>query len=213
MEIKSNEEKLAELRDLENKEAKLFDTRAYNAVKKTKSEIVKQLLRQDLQANDEQGLIELLVDNPISIDIEKEEENNLTFGEKIADRFSELAGSWGFILIFGTIIVLWIIINTVIMADKPYDAYPFILLNLILSCVAALQAPIIMMSQNRQGKKDSLRNHNDYRIDLKSELMLEDLHHKIEIIIKNQNRINRYIDAEELKKSKIEKGVNENDKQ
>ena len=213
MEIKSNEEKLAELRDLENKEAKLFDTRAYNAVKKTKSEIVKQLLRQDLQANDEQGLIELLVDNPISIDIEKEEENNLTFGEKIADRFSELAGSWGFILIFGTIIVLWIIINTVIMADKPYDAYPFILLNLILSCVAALQAPIIMMSQNRQGKKDSLRNHNDYRIDLKSELMLEDLHHKIEIIIKNQNRINRYIDAEELKKSKIEKGVNENAKQ
>ena len=191
----------------------MFDTRAYNAVKKTKSEIVKQLLRQDLQANDEQGLIELLVDNPISIDIEKEEENNLTFGEKIADRFSELAGSWGFILIFGAIIVLWIIINTVIMADKPYDAYPFILLNLILSCVAALQAPIIMMSQNRQGKKDSLRNHNDYRIDLKSELMLEDLHHKIEIIIKNQNRINRYIDAEELKKSKIEKGVNENDKQ
>lgn len=190
-------------------EAKNTDTKNNNLSKKTKAEIVKALLQQDLQENDEQELIELLVDSPISIDIEKQEECRLTFGEKIADKFAVFAGSWKFIIGFSTALIIWILINTIIMRTDAYDPYPFILLNLILSCVAALQAPIIMMSQNRQAKKDSLRNHNDYRIDLKSELMLEDLHHKIQAMIKSQNRIIRYIEAEALKKEDlIDEGPN-----
>ena len=169
--------------------------------KKTKSEIVRALLAQDLKENDEQELLELLIDNPIAIDIEKQQENALTFGEKVADKFSEKAGSWGFIIGFSLFLIIWIILNAILLT-KGFDPYPFILLNLILSSVAALQAPIIMMSQNRQSKKDSLRNHNDYRTDLKSELLLEDLHHKIETLIKTQNRIVRYIENEELNKEK-----------
>lgn len=184
-------------------EVKNNDIKNNNLSKKTKAEIVKALLQQDLQENDEQELIELLVDSPISIDIEKQEEGELTFGEKAADKFAVLAGSWRFIIGFSFLLFIWIIINTVILQKKAYDPFPFILLNLLLSCVAALQAPIIMMSQNRQGKRDSLRNHNDYRIDLKSELMLEDLHHKIQAMIKSQNRIIRYIEAEALKKEDL----------
>ena len=86
------------------------------------------------------------------------------------------------------------IINTFILKDKEIDPYPYILLNLILSCISALQAPIIMMSQNRASKKDSLRNQNDYKIDLKSELLLEDLHHKVEVLINNQNRLLNILD-------------------
>ncbi len=179
-----------------------------NDSKKTKSEIVKALLKQVLQENDEQELMELLFDNPIAIDVEKQQEMELTFGERVADKFSALAGSWSFISVFSLILIIWIIINTTVLGSSAFDGYPFILLNLILSCVAALQAPIIMMSQNRQSKKDSLRNHNDYRIDLKSELLLEDLHHKIENIVKTQNRILRYIENEELKKE-----VNKDEKQ
>ena len=85
-------------------------------------------------------------------------------------------------------------INTFILKGKEIDPYPYILLNLILSCISALQAPIIMMSQNRASKKDSLRNQNDYKIDLKSELILEDLHHKVEILINNQNRLLNILD-------------------
>ena len=86
------------------------------------------------------------------------------------------------------------LINTIILKENKIDPYPYILLNLILSCISALQAPIIMMSQNRASKKDSLRNQNDYKIDLKSELLLEDLHHKVEILINNQNRLLNILD-------------------
>lgn len=165
--------------------------------KKTKSEIVRALLAQDLKENDEQELLELLIDNPIAIDIEKQQENTLTFGEKVADKFSEKTGSWGFIIGFSLFLIIWIILNAILLT-KGFDPYPFILLNLILSSVAALQAPIIMMSQNRQSKKDSMRNHNDYRIDLKSELILEDLHNRMELSIKNQERILRYIQDQQL---------------
>ena len=109
-------------------------------------------------------------------------------GEKLADKLSEVAGSWGFIIGFTLFIVGWIIVNLVIMR-KAMDPYPFILLNLMLSCLASLQAPIIMMSQNRQAKKDSLRNQNDYQVDLKSELILERLHDDIQESIKNERQI------------------------
>ena len=95
---------------------------------------------------------------------------------------------------FSIFLILWIVLNVYIF--KNLDPYPFILLNLVLSCIAALQAPVILMSQNRAAKKDSLRAQNDYRTDLKSELILEELHDKIEKIIANQNKILKYIEQE-----------------
>ena len=137
--------------------------------KKTKKEIVKMLLNSDLGEKDEEELLNLLIDQPISIDVDKLEEAKMTKGDFIADKVSEVAGSWAFIFLFIAFLVGWVVLNTILLKDgNKIDPYPFILLNLLLSCIAALQAPIIMMSQNRQAEKDSLRNQNDYRIDLKS---------------------------------------------
>ncbi len=169
--------------------------------RKTKKEIVKMLLKNnELAEEDEEELLDLLIDQPISIDVDKQEESKMTFGDKVADKVSEIAGSWGFILSFVLFLLFWIILNGYILkGEKQLDEYPFILLNLLLSCLAALQAPVIMMSQNRQAKKDSLRNQNDYRTDLKSELILEELHDKMEKILKNQNKILSYLEDEDEK--------------
>ncbi len=160
-------------------------------IKKSKREIVKKLLNQELQEQEEEEIIELLLNSSITIDVDKEEEQNLKFRDKVADKMSELFGSWKFILGFAFFIIIWISLNTYLLTKygKTMDPYPFILLNLFLSCVAALQAPIIMMSQNRQSKKDSLRNKNDYQIDLKSEFILELLYEHIEKIERTQKRI------------------------
>ncbi len=170
--------------------------------RKTKKEIVKMLLKNnELEEQDEEELLDLLIDQPISIDVDKQEEAKMTFGDRVADRVSEVAGSWGFIMLFVLFLVCWIILNTVILVGQDaIDPYPFILLNLVLSCISALQAPIIMMSQNRQAAKDSLRNQNDYRTDLKSELILESLHDQMDVILRNQKRILRYIEAVEDEK-------------
>ena len=161
----------------------------------TKKEIVKMLLKNnELDAKDEEELLDLLIDQPIAIDVDKQEETKMTISDKIADKVSEVCGSWLFIIVFMGFLIGWVILNTVILiGDKSIDPYPFILLNLVLSCVSALQAPIIMMSQNRQAAKDSLRNQNDYRTDLKSELILESLHDQMDSILRNQKRIFRYI--------------------
>ena len=153
-----------------------------------KKEIVKKLVSQGLSMQEREELIEMLVDNPIAVDIDKQEEKDLTIGDKLADKISEIAGSWTFIILFVLFLVFWIILNTYFLKEI-VDPYPFILLNLLLSCIAAIQAPIIMMSQHREAKKDSLRNQNDYIVDLKSELILEDLHHKLELILKNQSKL------------------------
>ncbi|MBQ3511472.1 MAG: DUF1003 domain-containing protein [Bacilli bacterium] len=172
----------------------------------TKKEIVKMLLKNnELDAQDEEELLDLLIDQPIAIDVDKQEESKMTMSDKIADKVSEVCGSWLFIIVFMAFLLGWVILNTVILiGDKSIDPYPFILLNLVLSCVSALQAPIIMMSQNRQAAKDSLRNQNDYRTDLKSELILESLHDQMDAILRNQKRIFRYIqgldDEDEVKK-------------
>ncbi|HPE14704.1 MAG TPA: DUF1003 domain-containing protein [Bacilli bacterium] len=179
---------------------------------KSKRDIVKQLLRQDLEERDEEELMELLVDNPIAVDIDKQQEEGLKFGEKVADKLSAKAGSWGFILLFSIFIIIWIMTNVILLNNRGMDPYPFILLNLFLSCIAALQAPIIMMSQNRQAKKDSLRGHNDYRVDLKSELILEELYHDVHQMIKNQNRIIAYIEKREEQNAILEKKVNKSQK-
>ena len=170
--------------------------------KKTKKEIVKMLLKNnEIDEQDEEELIDLLIDQPISIDIDKQEEAKMTMGDRIADKVSEIAGSWGFILGFSAFLVFWVVLNTKILTgDSQIDEYPFILLNLLLSCIAALQAPIIMMSQNRQAAKDSLRNQNDYRTDLKSEIIVEELHDKMELILRNQRKIMKYLEEEDEKK-------------
>ncbi len=162
--------------------------------KRTKQEIVKMLLNQNLETENEDELIELLIDKPIAVDIDKQDKQSEKIGDKIADKLTAIAGSWPFIICFSIFLILWIVLNVYIFENL--DPYPFILLNLVLSCIAALQAPVIMMSQNRAAKKDSLRAQNDYRTDLKSELILEELHDKIEKIIANQNKILKYIEQE-----------------
>lgn len=162
--------------------------------KYSKKELVKMLLKNEkLDEQDEEELIDLLIDQPLSIDIDKQQDEKKTFGDKVADKVSEVAGSWGFIIGFSAFLIFWIILNGFILIN-PMDEYPFILLNLLLSCLAALQAPVIMMSQNRQAEKDSLRNQNDYRIDLKSELILEQIAEKVEKINQNQAKIMKRLD-------------------
>lgn len=122
----------------------------------------------------------------ISSNIEKEFISNLTFGEKLSDSIASFGGSWRFIILFGLIIIFWIVINAYVLLTKPFDPYPFILLNLVLSCLAAFQAPVIMMSQNRQEARDRNRAEEDYKINLKSELELRQLHQKIDHLLVQQ---------------------------
>lgn len=163
--------------------------------RKTKKEIVKMLLNQNLEVENEEELINLLVEEQVTVDVDKEDINTAKFGDKLADKITEIAGSWSFILGFTLFLILWIVLNIYVI--KNLDPYPFILLNLVLSCVAALQAPIIMMSQNRAAKRDSMRSKNDYKTDLKSELILEELHDKMEKILSNQNKILKMLDENE----------------
>ena len=109
-----------------------------------------------------------------------------TVGQKVADKVAAFGGSWKFIILFGVFILFWILINIYVFLNKGFDPYPFILLNLILSCLAALQAPVIMMSQNRQEEKDSERAKKDYMINLKSELEIRMLHEKLDHLIMHQ---------------------------
>jgi uncharacterized membrane protein len=109
-----------------------------------------------------------------------------TVGQKVADKVAAFGGSWKFIILFGVFILLWILANIYILMNKGFDPYPFILLNLILSCLAALQAPVIMMSQNRQEEKDRERAKKDYMINLKSELEIRMLHEKLDHLIMHQ---------------------------
>ena len=160
---------------------------------KSKNELVKMLLNnKKIEVENYDDLLEMLINESIAVDTDKEE--SLSLGEKLADKITAVAGSWTFIILFTFFLILWIILN--IYAFENVDPYPFILLNLVLSCIASLQAPIIMMSQNRQAKKDSLRSRNDYKTDLKSELILEELHDQMEKIIINQNKIIKYIENE-----------------
>lgn len=166
--------------------------------KKTKKEIVEMLLKKKLDTVDEADLINMLIDEPIAIDVDKQEDSTRTFGDKLADKLTEIAGSWKFIIGMIIFLLSWILLNIFVIDNA--DPYPFILLNLILSCIAALQAPIIMMSQNREAKKDSLRSSNDYKTDLKSELILEELHNEIKKLAANQNKILKYIEEQEKNK-------------
>jgi uncharacterized membrane protein len=153
---------------------------------------IKELLeKEDVEIQSMQTLVsEAMVDEHfLSTKLhEVEDDDNCTFGQKVSDKVADFGGSWTFILGFGAFIVIWIIINTAIMRNAA-DPYPFILLNLMLSCLAALQAPIIMMSQNRQEEKDRRRARSDYMINLKAEMEIRSLHMKIDAFQKTHNEL------------------------
>ena len=122
----------------------------------------------------------------ISLTSDTSSDHEWTFGERVADKIASFGGSWSFMGFFTGFLIIWITINSVIAFGKPIDPYPFILLNLLLSCLAAIQAPIIMMSQNRQEAKDRLRSQYDYQVNLKAELEIRQLHEKMDHLLSHQ---------------------------
>lgn len=147
----------------------------------SKEDLIKEIVADvELEINDEE-IIRIILERKVS---EKETPEKYTFGQKSADAVAKLAGSWGFIIIFITALTIWIIINAN-MGTSAFDPYPFILLNLGLSCIAAIQAPLILMSQNRQEKKDRQRAENDYRVNLKTEIIIRELYEKLDAIATN----------------------------
>jgi uncharacterized membrane protein len=150
---------------------------------------VQRLLQQEkgeLSALDEQVLVSLREQELISENLNVQFEGQLTLADRLSDRLASFGGSWLFIVLFLAAMLVWIGVNIVLMRQHPFDPYPFILLNLILSCVAALQAPIIMMSQNRQEAKDRLRSEHDYRVNLKAELEIRLLTAKMDQLLTHQ---------------------------
>jgi uncharacterized membrane protein len=158
----------------------------------SKIELVNVILGDENAKAEEEEIMHLLLQQKLSSNTDKLSDEQLTFGSRMADKIAKVAGSWTFIIAFVSCLTIWIMLNTVLVIfgkNSAYDPYPFILLNLVLSCVAALQAPVIMMSQNRQESKDRLRAQNDYKINLKSEIIIEDLHEKVDKLIENQEII------------------------
>lgn len=151
----------------------------------THTKIINEIIenvRDDMQ---DEEIIHLVLEKPISCNKQEKE----TCGQKIADKIAHLGGSWSFIIIFIVLLVAWMFFNLII--KDSIDPYPFILLNLILSCIAAIQAPIIMMSQNRQEQKDRQRNENDYKVNLKTEIIIQDLHNKLDLILEELEKSNQ----------------------
>jgi uncharacterized membrane protein len=135
----------------------------------------------------EKEVVQSLADHEVLAEnVETEFAGNRTLGERLSDQLASFGGSWTFIGIFFAVLVIWMAFNVVVATRDVFDPYPFILLNLVLSCLAAIQAPIIMMSQNRQEAKDRLRSENDYRVNLKAELEIRHLHEKIDHILTRQ---------------------------
>lgn len=142
------------------------------------SEHVKKLHEIVRQAMAEEALIVDRLTHPAK--------ESLTTGQRVSDKVARFGGSWNFIIIFAVVLIAWIIYNSMVPAKAQFDPFPFILMNLVLSCIAALQAPIIMMSQNRQEEKDRMRGENDYLVNLKAELEIRSLHQKIDMLLEEQ---------------------------
>ena len=139
----------------------------------------------------DEEVLDLLADSKVSVRPEGGKEK-YTLGQRAADSIAKFAGSWAFIFSFSGVLILWMVVN-VLLAAGAFDPYPFILLNLVLSCVAAIQAPLIMMSQNRHEEKDRRRAENDYKVNLKTEIMIEDLYDKVNAILAKQSALERQI--------------------
>ena len=164
---------------------------------KENRKLLQEVLNEIRQDMTDEEVLNLLSDSKISVSPEKEKEK-YTLGQRAADTIAKFAGSWAFIFSFAGVLVLWMVINA-ILATKAFDPYPFILLNLVLSCVAAIQAPLIMMSQNRQEEKDRHRAENDYKVNLKTEIMIEDLYDKVNAILAKQSELEKLLRAESKK--------------
>ena len=139
----------------------------------------------------DEEVLDLLADSKVSVQPEGGKEE-YTLGQRAADSIAKFAGSWAFIFSFSGVLILWMVVN-VLLAAGAFDPYPFILLNLVLSCVAAIQAPLIMMSQNRQEEKDRRRAENDYKVNLKTEIMIEDLYDKVNAILEKQTALEKQL--------------------
>ena len=173
---------------------------------KENRKLLKEVLKDIRHDMTDEEVLNLLADSKISVDPSKEK---ITIGQKAADSIAKFAGSWAFIFSFTGALVLWMIVN-VLLAAKAFDPYPFILLNLVLSCVAAIQAPLIMMSQNRQEEKDRRRAENDYKVNLKTEIMIEDIYDKVNVILAKQAELEKELRAENGVKTIGEKSVHPN---
>ena len=160
----------------------------YTDLNHYRGQYVKEILEEEkgeLSSIDQEVVRSLSEHDLLASDISKEYEDHLTFGERLADKVAEFAGSWSFITFATFIIIIWILLNLLIVALR-WDPYPFILLNLVLSCIAALQAPIIIMSQNRQAERDRMRSQEDYKVNLKAELEIRHISDKIDHILTKQ---------------------------
>ena len=184
------------LLDFIKKETPALDSKGFicfDDLGEFRKDYVKEVLQEEigeLSALDHEVIESLQQHEILSSDISKQFEKKLTFGERLSDHIAEFGGSWKFLITFGSVLLIWIAINGVILVTHAFDPYPFILLNLILSCLAAVQAPIIMMSQNRAEARDRLRAENDYKVNLKAELEIRHLHEKIDHLLRRQyNRL------------------------
>lgn len=184
------------LLDYIQKRSPAFDPRGFicfDDLGHFRREYVKEVLQDEigeLSTLDQEVIDSLQEHEILSENIGKQFEKELTFGERLSDRIASFGGSWTFIIAFGAVLFVWIVINTVLLATRAFDPYPFILMNLILSCLAALQAPVIMMSQNRTEDRDRARAENDYKVNLKAELEIRHLHEKIDHLLRKQyNRL------------------------
>lgn len=160
--------------------------------KKLIGEILKEV-RHDMS---DEEVLSLLAGSRVAVNTEKEARKSYSVGQRAADAIAKFAGSWAFIFLFVGVLVGWMVLN-ILLAAGAFDPYPFILLNLVLSCVAAIQAPLIMMSQNRQEDKDRKRAENDYKVNLKTEILIEDLYSKVNRILAQQEEILRHLDIHE----------------
>ena len=156
-------------------------------IMKENRRLLKEVLRDVRHDMTDEEVLNLLADSQISA---RPENDRIALGQRAADAIARFAGSWAFIFSFTGVLVAWMVIN-VILAAKAFDPYPFILLNLVLSCVAAIQAPLIMMSQNRQEEKDRRRAENDYKVNLKTEIMIEDLYDKLNAVLAKQTALEK----------------------
>ena len=164
---------------------------------KENRKLLKEVLKDIEHDMTDEEVLNLLADSKIS---ESPTTEKYTLGQRAADAIAKFAGSWAFIFSFTGVLLLWMVVNTILAADA-FDPFPFILLNLVLSCVAAIQAPLIMMSQNRQEEKDRRRAENDYKVNLKTEIMIEDLYDKVNAILAKQSALEKKLQEQEETKS------------
>jgi len=180
---------VAELVLAEHPKLKPLDYICKNDLAKFRQKHIEQILiseKGELTKLDHEVIKSLVTHETLARNIEHQFEHKLTFGERLADGVASFGGSWKFIILFGMVLGLWIALNITQLLFATFDPFPFILLNLCLSCLAAIQAPVIMMSQNRKEAKDRLRSENDYKVNLKAELQIRQLHEKIDYLAQQQ---------------------------